>query len=383
MERFYPFEHKKEQEEKQETVREEQASGEQGKGRRDGNSRSSLVIHSGKVTERARQIKERKERENNPGTYRPYRRDDRKDRFAEHRGNGFEKKRFDSEKDLRGKHLELVVKENSEYGSFLETEDGKRILLPFAEQTVRPQPGDKVKVSIYEDKGGRLTATMREPLVKVGETGILTVAAVTKIGIFADNGMPKQVLIPFREMLHTPEPGDQILVYLYLDKSGREAGTMRVYRHLQKESGYKENEHVEGFVYEVNPDLGVFVAVDDRYYGMIPISEVFSTLKYGDRIEARVSKVREDGKLDLLLREKLYQSADRDAEVILETLKANGGSLPYADRADSDFIRENFSMSKNQFKRALGGLYRKRLIDIDRENDSVTLLAQLKKKKEK
>jgi len=116
-----------------------------------------------------------------------------------------------------------VVKENSEYGSFLETEDGKRILLPFAEQTVRPQPGDKVKVSIYEDKGGRLTATMREPLVKVGETGILTVAAVTKIGIFADNGMPKQVLIPFREMLHTPEPGDQIPVYLYLDKSGREA----------------------------------------------------------------------------------------------------------------------------------------------------------------
>jgi len=357
MERYYPFEHKKEEEKKPVNETVHASSGQIGKGRRDGNSASSLVIHSGKVTERAKQIEERKNRKNNPVP-------------------AGKKKRFDAQTDLRGKRLEMKVQENTEYGSFLETSDGKRILLPFAEQTVRPNPGETVKVSIYEDKGGRLTATMREPLIKIGETGVLTVAAVTKIGTFADNGMPKQVLIPFREMLHTPEIGDQILVYLYLDKSGREAGTMRVYRHLSKGSGYRENDRVEGFVYEVNPELGVFVAVDDRYYGMIPISEVFSPLKYGDRIEARVSKVREDGKLDLLLREKLYQSADSDADRIMEELRSNGGKLPYADRADSEMIREKFSMSKNQFKRALGWLYRKRLIDIDREEDTVTLLMQ-------
>jgi len=382
MERYYPFEHRQEEEKrKEDSAAQNPSSDVRGKGRRDGNSSSSVVIHSGKVTERAKQIEERKNRKEH-GTV-----SDRGSRAVRNGyagrnsftgRNGDAKKKFDAVNDLRGKRLELKVQENTEFGSFLETADGKRILLPFAEQTVRPQPGDTVKVSVYEDKGGRLTATMREPLIKTGQTGVLTVAAVTKIGVFADNGMPKQVLIPFREMLHTPETGDQILVYLYLDKSGREAGTMRVYRHLQKDSGYQEGDRVEGFVYEVNPDLGVFAAVDDRYYGMIPISEVFSTLKYGDRIEARVSKVREDGKLDLLLREKLYQSADSDADRILEELKANGGIIPYADRADSGLIREKFSMSKNQFKRALGWLYRKRLIDIDRENDTVKLLMQIK-----
>lgn len=364
MERFYPFEHRKETEKKPYEERKETVSGVTGKGRRDGNSTSSLVIHSGNVTDRARQINERKEREKDPVKYR-----------KEHPGH------FDAEHDLRGKRLALKVQENTEYGSFLETEAGKRILLPFAEQTERPAAGDTVKVSIYEDKGGRLTATMREPLIPVGQTGVLTVAAVTRIGVFADNGMPKQVLIPFREMLHTPEAGENILVYIYLDKSGREAGTMRVYKHLEKDSGYQKDDQVEGFVYEINPELGVFVAVDDRYYGMIPISEVFQELHYGDRVTARVSKVREDGKLDLLLRDKLYTAADRDADKILQALRDEGGVLPYADRADAEMIKECFSMSKNQFKRALGWLYKKRLISIDRDRDTVTLLMQNRKER--
>ena len=392
MERYYPFEHRKEREkeEQSETVRHEKEEKETFRGRRDGNSAASVVIHSGRVTERARQIRDRKERESlyagekKDPSFGKGRRDgsgktDRNFRYGRSGGvDGGKKERFDAENDLRGKRCRLKVEENTEFGSFLSIGSGKKILLPFAEQTVRPSVGDEVEVSIYEDKGGRLTATMREPLVRVGTTGVLTVAAITKIGAFADNGMPKQVLIPFREMLHTPEAGDQILVYIYLDKSGREAGTMRVYRHLQKGSGYSKDDRVEGFVYEVNPELGVFVAVDDRYYGMIPVSEVFEELKYGDRIEARVSRIREDGKMDLLLREKLYSAADKDAEKILKALEEENGFLPFADKADTGLIRSRFSMSKNQFKRALGYLYKKRLIDINRDEDTVQLKAKSK-----
>lgn len=388
MERYYPFEHKEEKEREKTAYREnvrypehteQPAEGkkeETGKGRRGGNSAISRVLHSGNVTKRTEAINARRSaQERSSETESDHQR--RESSFRNGRA-GTEKssaRRNETERnDLRGRRLALKVSEHSDVGCFLETEDGKRILLPFAEQTRKPDLGETIQVSIYEDKGGRLTATMREPVIEVGNTGVLPVAAVTKIGAFADNGMPKQVLIPFKEMLHTPMAGEDVLLFIYLDKSGRQAGTMRVYRHLRKDSPYQEGDHVEGFVYEIKPGLGAFVAVDDTYYGLIPERELFTELKYGDRVTARVSKVREDGKLDLLLREKLYMEVDKDAEFILRRITENGGILPYADKADADMIRREFSMSKNQFKRALGALYKKRLIEIDREKDMVRLL---------
>ncbi|MDD5833191.1 MAG: S1-like domain-containing RNA-binding protein [Clostridiales bacterium] len=252
--------------------------------------------------------------------------------------------------------------------------DSGLVLLPFAEQLGRPQSGAEVKVFFYEDKGGRLAATMRSPILKNGEIGILTVAASTKIGVFLDNGVPKQILLPFKEQLHTPEIGDEVLVWLYQDKSGRQAATMRVYSHLEKHSPYKEDDRVTGFVYEVNPKLGIFVAVDNKYYGLVPINETFREYSYGDEIEARVAGVREDGKLNLLIRDKLYKTVQEDADVILYELRRNNGFLPYGDRADASFIEETYAMSKNQFKRALGHLYKKRMVELDREADTVRLL---------
>lgn len=346
-ERYYPFEHKEEK--KKEEPEKKPAETAAGKGRRDGNAKASMVIHSGNFKEDRREKKTR---------------------------DGEKKIDWSSEDVPQGKRLTLSVLENTEYGAFLKLSEDKKVLLPFAEQTKKPEVGKEVEVTLYEDKGGRLTATMRTPILKEGEVGILKVAAVTKIGAFLDNGMPKQVLVPFKEQLHTPEPGDEVLVYIYKDKSGREAATMRVYKHLLRMKDAEKDQRVEGFVYEVNKELGVFVAVDNQYYGMIPARENFSELKYGDRISARIAKVREDGKLDLLLRDKLYTSANQDADRILKELKENGGMLPYADRADADLIREKFSMSKNQFKRALGYLYKKRLVEIDREKDTVKLLIQ-------
>lgn len=274
--------------------------------------------------------------------------------------------------DLGGQK-ELTVIENSAIGSFLSLGDGQKVLLPFSEQTTRPKEGEKVLVTLYQDKGGRLTATMRTPTLKTGELGVLPVADITRVGIFLDNGMPKQLLVPFKEQICTPQKGSPALVYLYRDKSGREAATMRVYRYLSVGAPYQEGDQVSGFVYEVNPALGVFVAVDKRYFGLIPKPEVYGTYRYGETLSCRVLRVREDGKLDLSARDKSYASIEKDAEQVLAEIRKNGGSLPYADRADAALIEEVFRMSKNQFKRAVGNLYRKRLIEVDRKADTICL----------
>ena len=371
-----------------------------GKGRRGGNAAASIVVHSGKPSRFAKSAPEagkdgrgpQRDRKDRPdrldrrsGADRPDRADrrsgaDRPDRA--HRPAGTDRParaqkapRRSSEENADFEAMkELPVTRTTEIGAFLDYE-GTSVLLPFSEQTVRPKEGDTVKVRLYGDKGGRLTATMREPYLKAGEVGILKVADVGKIGAFLDNGMPKQVLLPFREQVVSPKTGDEVLVFLYGDKSGRIAATMRVYRHLESRSPYQKDDTVKGFVYEISEKLGVFVAVDDKYFGLIPSQEVYGSYRYGDRIEARVVRVREDGKLDLAVREKSYLSLDADAEAILAELDKNGGKLGYADRADAAFIEETYRMSKNQFKRALGHLYRQHLVEIDRENGTVTRIS--------
>ena len=377
-----------------------------GKGRRGGNAAASMVIHSGKFQKRA---SDRDESAGRANYSRSSFSSETRNSYSSERGNRSRNDRdsrpdrrpgsFDRNEKSRRKPRPLSpealfssvyscrIEKTSEVGAFvaapeeiLKSEFGKKvsesglILLPFAEQIGRPQRGTEVKVYFYEDKGGRLAATMRAPILKNGELGILTVAAVTKIGAFLDNGVPKQVLLPFKEQIHTPAVGDEVLVWVYSDKSGRQAATMRVYQHLEKKSPYHEEDRVTGFVYEINPDLGIFVAVDNKYYGLVPIRETFKEYAYGDEIEARVSKVREDGKLDLLIRDKLYKTVEEDANVILYELRRNNGFLPYGDRADAAFIEETYAMSKNQFKRALGHLYKNHIVELDRTADTVKLL---------
>lgn len=294
---------------------------------------------------------------------------------------------------LFGRAYTVRVTKNTGYGAFVRTpqeiiksleeeESDSRlyainqyeVLLPFSEQLGRPKVGENVRVYFYEDKGQRLACTMRIPILKEGELGILKVVDVTSIGAFLDNGMPKEVLLPYREQIISPKPGEDVLVWLYTDKSGRTAATMRVYAHLETKSPYREGDQVKGFVYEINPKMGLFVAVDNKYYGMIPISETFRDYSYGDIIDTRVARVRPDGKLDLLVRAKLYETVEQDAELILRELKKNNGFLPYGDRSDAKFIRGIFAMSKNQFKRALGHLYKNHIVELDRVSDTIKLV---------
>ena len=354
------------------------ASKPKGKGKRGGNAAFSKVVHSGEPKKVQRKGDREKQKR-----FVSEKNTDYKDKRNALRGH----ERPKSPEAIFSKPYNVKVETTSEIGAFVSAPDEilngeygrkvgdtKRVLLPFAEQLGRPRAGESITVYFYEDKGGRLTCTMRTSILREGEVGILTVAAATKIGVFLDNGVPKQVLLPFKEQIVSPKVGDEVLVWLYSDKSGRQAATMRVYGHLEKHSPYKEDDRVTGFVYEINPKLGIFVAVDNKYYGLVPINETFKNYEYGDEVEARVAKVREDGKLDLLIRDKLYKTINEDADVILYELKRNGGFLPYGDRAEADFIEETYAMSKNQFKRALGHLYKNHVVELDRKKDTVTLI---------
>ncbi|WP_394523080.1 S1 RNA-binding domain-containing protein [Lacrimispora sp. JR3] len=266
-----------------------------------------------------------------------------------------------------GKMQTLVVQRVKEFGVYLgEEADGESsVLLPKKQVPEGTGPGDRIDVFIYKDSEDRLIATTAEPKLKVGETAVLNVKEVGKIGAFLDMGLEKDLLLPFKEQTHKVRQGEQVLVALYIDKSKRLAATMRVYSHLSNESPYKKDDQVTGIIYEINETLGAFVAVDNKYYGLIPRKEFFENYREGDEVTARVTKVREDGKLDLSPRQKAHIQMNADSERVLEIIESQfEGCLPFTDKADPEIIKREFSMSKNAFKRAIGHLLKEGKVKI-------------------
>ena len=139
---------------------------------------------------------------------------------------------------------------------------------------------------------------------------------------------------------------------------------MKVYDRLLTDSPYKKDDHVSGTVYEFSDNFGVFVAVDDRYSALIPKREAFGSLKVGDKVQARVVKVHEDGKLDLSIREKAFIQMDADAAAIVKRMEEYGGELPFTDKAEPELIQKEFGLSKNAFKRAVGRLLKEGKVEI-------------------
>lgn len=269
-----------------------------------------------------------------------------------------------------GERQELVIVKEVAFGVYLaDPESGRdadeKVLLPGKEVPENAKTGDRISVFLYRDSKDRMIATTRQPELSVGETAVLTVKEVGKIGAFLEWKLEKDLLLPFKEQTRTVKEGEECLVALYIDKSGRLCTTMKVYPYLKFDSPYKKDDKVEGRVYEVAEKYGVYVAVDDCYSALIPKKEPADGLVAGDRIEARVTQVLEDGKLTLSLREKAYIQMNSDALKILELLKEKGGKLPFNDKAAPELIRAATGMSKNEFKRAVGNLYKQRLIVIE------------------
>ena len=270
-----------------------------------------------------------------------------------------------------GKKQTLLIVKSVEFGVYLAEDmnaDTKhQVLLPAKQVTAGTKAGDKLEVFIYKDSQDRLIATTNEPLLMVGQAGLLKVKQVTRIGAFLDWGLEKDLLLPFKEQTAKVKKGDEVLVALYVDKSGRLCATMKVYEKLRTDSPYKKDDHVEGIIYETSDNFGVFVAVDDCYSALIPKREAFGRLRVGDRVSARVLKVREDGKLDLSVREKAFLQMDADAAIMKRT-EEYGGKLPFNDKADPEVIKQEFGLSKNAFKRAVGRLLKEGHIKISEKN---------------
>ncbi|MBE5829367.1 MAG: S1 RNA-binding domain-containing protein [Butyrivibrio sp.] len=265
-----------------------------------------------------------------------------------------------------GEKQTLVVIKKVDFGVYLGEQAGseEKVLLPAKQVPQGADPGSKVEVFIYKDSDDRLIATTSEPKIMLGDVRVLKVKETTRIGAFMDWGLEKDVLLPFKEQTAKVKAGDDVLCAMYIDKSSRLCVTMNVYKYLKSDSPYKKDDKVMGTVYEMSDNFGAFVAVDDIYSGLIAKKELYGNLKIGDRISARVVSVKEDGRLNLSVREKAYLQMDTDAEKIYAMIKDNGGRLKFTDKASPDLIKEKTGMSKNEFKRAVGRLLKEGKIVI-------------------
>lgn len=233
--------------------------------------------------------------------------------------------------------------------------DSRNILLP-KKQADGLKTGDTVQVFIYKDSEDRPIATTTVPYLVLGEVKKLTVKDVSEIGAFLDWGLLKDLFLPFKEQTYRVKRGDQVLVSLYSDKSSRLCATMKIYNMLENTSPYKTDDVVTGTCYEKIDAFGAYIAVDDKYSALIPKHRLFSQVLPGMQVEAHVTKVHEDGRLELSLRGKAYTELDSDGEKIYESLVDAGGFLPYHDKSSPELILAKFGLSKNAFKRAIGHL---------------------------
>ena len=252
----------------------------------------------------------------------------------------------------------LKIVKQVEFGVYLYDGENQeeRVLLPGKQVLEGAACGDEVDVFVYRDSKDRLIATTNRPKITLHGVERLRVAQVGKIGAFLDWGLEKDLLLPFKEQTRRVSAGEECLAALYIDKSNRLCATMNVYPYLKRDSSYKKDYRVSGTVYEISQNFGAFVAVDDQYSGLIPKRELYGTVNIGDTVNARVTAVKEDGKLDLSIREKAYLQIADDAEKVLRVIDSFDGVLPFNDKASPEVIRREMQMSKNEFKRAVGNL---------------------------
>ncbi len=269
-----------------------------------------------------------------------------------------------------GEKQELIVVKKVEFGIYLAEHEGDemRVLLPAKQVPEGTQVGDVLEVFLYRDSKDRMISTTQKPKLTMGEARPLKVVSVQRIGAFLDWGLEKDLFLPYKEQITKVQENDEIIVRLYLDKSRRLCASMKgVYDLLRTDSPYGPGDMVHGRVYEFSGNFGTFVAVDNCFSALIPSHEDHSSLRIGDVVEARVTGVKQDGKLDLTLREKAYMQMDKDAVYVMELIEKHGGALPFNDKASPEVIMEEAKMSKNAFKRAVGHLYKERKIKITSE----------------
>ena len=264
----------------------------------------------------------------------------------------------------------LTVVRESEMGAFLDAETGRTnddILLHKTQQTEPVHIGDQVKVFLYLDPKHRLTASMRVPRLKEGQIARMRVINVTKDGAFLDVGAERGIFMPYAGMRGKLQIGEVVWAKLYTDKSGRLAVTMKVEDEMRRASVKAVDVHkgqmVKGSVYNIT-DSGAFMLTTERYIAFIANKEMQEHPRVGQELEARVTYVRPDGRINASLREAKEKALVSDTDKILMFLQSNNGRMPYCDTSSPELIKGKFKISKAAFKRALGHLYKDGLIEM-------------------
>ncbi|MCM1158670.1 MAG: S1-like domain-containing RNA-binding protein [Bacteroidales bacterium] len=282
-----------------------------------------------------------------------------------------------------GKWQTLQVVREKEFGVYLAEEKGAKdaVLLPIRQVPAGLKTGGSIEVFVYLDSADRPIATVNKPLITLGEIAKLKVASVGGIGAFMDWGLEKDILLPFKEMVGAVREGREYLVCMYMDKSSRPCVTMRLYDYLSTDSPYQGGEQVEGYIYRFSETLGAFVAVDNRYQGLIPRQELHKKVHVGDTLSLRITSVREDGKLNLAVGKPAYQQMEEDSEMVYQVILSYDGALPFTDKASPAVIERELGLSKNAFKRAVGRLLKEGRIEI-REHAIVAVDRQTKERQQ-
>ncbi|MFK2820859.1 S1-like domain-containing RNA-binding protein [Flavobacteriaceae sp. LMIT009] len=264
-----------------------------------------------------------------------------------------------------GEYNTLEILRHTDPGLFLGDNEDNEVLLPNRYVPEVFEIGEKLEVFVYLDNSERLVAVTDKPYIQVGEFALLRCNEVTKIGAFLDWGMVKELFCPFKEQAFKMKKGGWYLVYCYLDEeTNRLVASSKTNRFLDNsELTVQKFDEVDVIVSHPS-EIGMNVIVNKKHLGLIYKDEIFQDLNVGDRLKGIVKKVRRNNKLDIALGQIGYRNIEPNAELILTELKDNSGFLGLTDKSSPDEIKETLQMSKKSFKKAIGSLYKQRLISL-------------------
>lgn len=274
-----------------------------------------------------------------------------------------------------GKQNRLIVLRNTSVGLYLGDQEGQDILLPIKYIPEGIDINDEIDVFVYRDSEDRLIATTLEPRIQLNGFASLRVKDVNDFGAFLDWGLEKDLMVPYREQMTRMRVGQYQIVYLYVDETtGRLAASNKLDRFLDPEPvGLTEGDKVDLLVW-TETDLGYNVIINQKYKGLLYKNQIFSVVEPGDEVTGYIKRIREDHKIDVTLQKQGIAHIEDNAQVVLDRLKKNKGFLALTDNSSPEDIMDELQMSKKTFKKAVGTLYKQRLITI--EDNGITLVPQ-------
>jgi len=265
-----------------------------------------------------------------------------------------------------GKLNTLTVMREAEQGLYLDGDNLGDILIPKRYVPAGTEVDDEIEVFIYTDSEDRIIATTEKPYAMVGQFGAMKVVHVNKFGAFLDWGLMKDLFVPFREQKMKMLEGNTYVVFVYLDlDSDRIAGSAKLDQFLDETPPpFEQGEEVEIIVAQ-RTDLGYKVIINETHWGLIFKNEIFGNIRIGDKRKAYIKNLRDDDKIDVSLQKEGYDRIDSVSKTILQKIEDEGGYLALTDKSSPEEISATFGISKKAFKKAIGALYKQRLIELD------------------